>query len=110
MASRARVFLIGACSGAALAANWRVLVKESLKAGMRGGTVVRRAAVRGLETLADVAHEALWEATSDGGKPEVRGDEASSISERDVRSNGANSNRRNDRSAAKETVTAESTP
>ncbi|MDQ1370727.1 MAG: hypothetical protein QOF20_3080, partial [Acidimicrobiaceae bacterium] len=56
-----KLFVAGVCSGAAIAANWRGLLKRSLVLGMRGEARLKTSMLRGIETVADVTQEARWE-------------------------------------------------
>ena len=58
-------FFLGLCSGALLVTNWRPLLKAGIKSGLRLGSGVQRAAVRGAENVADVTHEARSELNID---------------------------------------------
>ncbi len=70
--SRFKLYLVGVCSGAVLVANYRSLTKETIKAGVRGMTTLRRVAARGAENLADLTHEALSEMNSTGADGDAR--------------------------------------
>ncbi len=58
---KGKAFLVGLSSGVLLVVNWRPLLKGGVKTGLKVGSRVQRAAVRGAENIADVAHEARSE-------------------------------------------------
>lgn len=62
-----KAFLLGLCSGVVVVVKWRPLLKTGIKAGMRGASEVQRAAVRGMENVADVTHEVRSEMAGQDG-------------------------------------------
>jgi hypothetical protein len=55
------VYLLGLASGVIVAQYWRVLFKESVKAGVRAGRVIRRVSTQAMEEMEDANAEALNE-------------------------------------------------
>lgn len=68
-----KIYALGLFSGAVLLANWRPVAKSTIKVGVQGMSVLREAAARGMESLADVAQEAMWEIREDDGEPDGGG-------------------------------------
>lgn len=58
-------FVLGVCSGTLLVTNWRSVLKAGIKGGLRLGSSVQRAAVRGAENVADLTHEVRSEVSSE---------------------------------------------
>lgn len=54
-------YLFGLASGVAITCSWRFLFKESVKAGVRAGRVIRRVSAQALEEMEDANAEALHE-------------------------------------------------
>jgi len=52
-------YILGLASGVALALNWKLLVKESIKAGVKVGREVKRISAETLEDLEDAKAEAM---------------------------------------------------
>ena len=54
-------YLLGVVSGAILLYNWKFLVKESVKIGVKVGREVKRVSAKTLEDLEDATAEAMHE-------------------------------------------------
>ncbi len=63
-------YLFGVASGVAMASAWRFLFKESVKAGVRAGRVIRRVSAQAMEEMEDANAEALDELAQQDRKSE----------------------------------------
>lgn len=54
-------YLFGVISGVLVAQYWRPLFKESVKAGVRAGRVMRRVSAQAMEEMEDANAEAMEE-------------------------------------------------
>jgi hypothetical protein len=52
-------YVLGIASGALLALNWRFLLKEGVKAGVKVGREVKKVSAQTLEDIQDASAEAL---------------------------------------------------
>ncbi len=63
--TRTKAFLVGLSSGALLLAKWRDLLKATIKVTLRASSRAQKIAVRGVENIGDIAHEARSELAPD---------------------------------------------
>jgi hypothetical protein len=52
-------YLLGLISGAAIAFNWRTIVKEGVKAGVKAGREIKKVSAQTLEDIQDAKAEAM---------------------------------------------------
>lgn len=52
-------YVLGIASGVALALNWRFLVKEGVKAGVKVGREIKKVSAKALEDIEDAKAEAM---------------------------------------------------
>jgi hypothetical protein len=57
--------LAGLASGVVLAQNWRFLVKEGIKLGLRASVVVKEVSQQAIEDIGDLTAEATQELSAD---------------------------------------------
>ena len=61
MSGKGKLFWLGLGSGALLASNWQTVVKRGVQFGVKGGSRLQGAVLRGVENVSDVTREALSE-------------------------------------------------
>jgi hypothetical protein len=54
-------YLLGVVSGVVLAYSWKILLKESVKAGVSAGRAIRRVSEQAFEDIEDASAEAMEE-------------------------------------------------